>query len=132
MPAHLGRVSWTALSLLILVLPAMAAGTDLPPPPERHAGPPPQNAPRGWVVTVNAANVRREPSVDGAVLGLAHCGERVEIVDTRISPLGTRWSRVVVARTGQTGWVLWSLLGHPAPPGHPAAVCRTPPPGGEE
>ncbi|WP_030393001.1 SH3 domain-containing protein [Kitasatospora purpeofusca] len=131
MPAHLGRVSWTALSLLILVLPAMAAGTDHPPPPERHAGPPPLNAPRGWVVTVNAANVRREHSVDAAVLGLAHCGERVEIVDTWISPLGTRWSRVVVVRSGLTGWVLWSLLGHPAPLGHPAAVCPTPPPGEE-
>ncbi len=129
MPAHIGRVSWTALSLLVLVLPATAAGTDHPPPPERRAGPPPQDTPRGWVVAASAAKVRREHSVDGVALGLARCGERVEIVDTWISPLGTRWSRVVVVRTGLTGWVLWSLLSHPAPSGHPAAVCPTVPPG---
>ncbi|GAA1404169.1 hypothetical protein GCM10009639_49850 [Kitasatospora putterlickiae] len=134
MSAHVGRRAfWAALSLLVLTLLAVAVGIGHRPPPERHPGPPPPEAPRGWVVAASAANVRREHSVDGAVLGLARCGEPAEIVDTWISPLGTRWSRIVVAPRGLTGWVLWSLLDHPAPPGDgPAAPCPTPPPDTQE
>ncbi|MFE7558155.1 hypothetical protein [Kitasatospora sp. NPDC057500] len=128
MSAHVGRASWAALSLLVLVLLAVAVGIGHRPPPERHPGPPPPEPPQGWVVAASAANVRREHSMDGVVLGLARCGERAEIVDTWISPLGTRWSRIVVVPGGLTGWVLWSLLDHPAPPGGPARPCPTPPP----
>ncbi|MFB7470521.1 SH3 domain-containing protein [Kitasatospora sp. NPDC056184] len=128
MPAHVGRAAWASLSLLVLTLLAVAVGTDHPsPPPEQPPGPPPADAPHGWVVAASAANVRREHSVDGAVLGLARCGEPAEIVDTWISPLGTRWSRIVVGPSGLTGWVLRSLLSHPAPPGR-APTCPTPPP----
>ncbi|MFE6872091.1 SH3 domain-containing protein [Kitasatospora sp. NPDC057692] len=128
MSAHVGRATWASLSLLVLVLLVVAVGTDhLSPPAEQPPGPPPPDAPRGWVVAASAANVRREHSVDGTVLGLARCGEPAEIVDTWVSPMGTRWSRIVVGPSGLTGWVLWSLLSHPAP-GRAAAVCPTPPP----
>ncbi|MER6362193.1 SH3 domain-containing protein [Kitasatospora sp. NPDC001527] len=128
MSAHVGRAAWAALSLLVLTVPAVAVATHDRPPPEPRRVPPPPDAPRGWVVAASAANVRREHSVDGAVLGLARCGDPAEIVDTWISPLGTRWSRVVVAPDGLTGWMLWSLLSHPAPPGRPVGPCLTPPP----
>ncbi|MER7706766.1 SH3 domain-containing protein [Kitasatospora sp. NPDC097605] len=130
MSAHVRRASWAALSLLVLVLLAVAVGSDHRPPPGPHSGPPPPDTPRGWVVAASAANVRREHSVDGTVLGLARCGEPAEIVDTWISPLGARWSRIVVAPSGLTGWVLWSLLDHPARPGEPGLPCPAPPPGG--
>ncbi|MFE2110780.1 SH3 domain-containing protein [Kitasatospora sp. NPDC059463] len=127
MSVHVARATWAALSLLVVTLLVVAVETDHRPPPERPPGPPPPEARAGWVVAASAANVRREHSVDGAVLGLARCGEPAEIVDTWISPLGTRWSRIVIAPSGLTGWVLWSLLSHPAPPGR-AAACPTPPP----
>ncbi|MEV6979337.1 SH3 domain-containing protein [Kitasatospora sp. NPDC093806] len=129
MPVHVGRAAWAALSLLVLALPAVAAGADRHPPPDPRSGPAPPGAPDGWVVTASAANVRRDHSVDEPVLGLARCGDRVEIVDTWISPLGARWSRVVVERTGVTGWVLWSLLHRPGATGRAAPPCPSPPDG---
>ncbi|MFB6893398.1 hypothetical protein ACFCX4_29235 [Kitasatospora sp. NPDC056327] len=128
MPVHVGRVTWAALSLLVLALPAVAAVADHRPSPERRTGPLLADAPHGWVVAASAVNVRSEHSVDEPVTGLAGCGERVEIVDTWISPVGTRWSRIVVVRSGLSGWALRSLLGRPARPAGPAEPCPTAPP----
>ncbi|MEV0534230.1 SH3 domain-containing protein [Kitasatospora sp. NPDC050463] len=118
----IGRAASAVLSLTILILPAVAAGGDH----QSGAGPgprPPENGHAGWEVAAGAANVRRDHSVNDTVLGLTHCGDRVEIVDTWTSPLGTRWGKVVVTRTGLTGWVLWSLLTRHEPTVTSVANC---------
>ncbi|MED7955105.1 SH3 domain-containing protein [Streptomyces sp. BE303] len=126
MPLHVGKTAWAALSLLVLSLPAVAAGTGHHPAAGRADAPPPGGS-GTWEVAASAVNVRRDHSVNETVLGLARCRDRVEIVDTWISPLGARWSRVVVGRTGLTGWVLWSFLSRPHPAGPRVGHCPTPP-----
>ncbi|MEU1509020.1 SH3 domain-containing protein [Kitasatospora sp. NPDC005748] len=118
----IGRTASAVLSLTILVLPAVAAGGDRPADADPVARPP-ENGRTGWEVAAGAANVRRDHSVNDTVLGLTHCGDRVEVLDTWTSPLGTRWGQVAVIRTGVTGWVLWSLLTRHEPAAAPVADC---------
>ncbi|MFE2726727.1 hypothetical protein [Kitasatospora sp. NPDC059327] len=118
----IGRAASALLSLTILILPAVAAGGDHP--ADARPGPrPPESGHTGWEVAAGAANVRRDHSVNDTVLGLTHCGDRVEILDSWTSPLGTRWGKVAVTRTGVTGWVLWSLLTRHGPADVPVADC---------
>ncbi|MFD8080464.1 hypothetical protein ACFV4F_02025 [Kitasatospora sp. NPDC059722] len=107
--ALIGRATAAVLSLTILLVPAAVTGG--PHPPEVGSG--------WWEVSANAANVRLDHSGGDTVLGLAHHGDRVEVVDTWTSPLGARWAQVMVVRTRVTGWVLWSLLTHHDPAAEP-------------
>ncbi|MFF2544976.1 hypothetical protein ACFVUY_20720 [Kitasatospora sp. NPDC058063] len=108
--AVIGRAAATVVALGILLIPAaVTAGTDLP--PELGAG--------WWEVSANAANVRVDHFGEETVIGLARSGDRVEVVDTWTSPLGARWAKVMVVRTRDSGWVLWSLLAHRDPSSEP-------------
>ncbi|WP_406193659.1 SH3 domain-containing protein [Kitasatospora sp. NBC_01560] len=119
----IGRAASAVLSLTILILPAVGAtgGRAATPRPDPPGSPGPAGSgPSGWEVSAGAANVRRDHSVNDTVLGLARCGDRVEIVDSWTSPLGARWGKVVLARSRLTGWILWSLLTRRTPPDAPA------------
>ncbi|MFJ8624597.1 hypothetical protein ACIRD3_17375 [Kitasatospora sp. NPDC093550] len=108
--AVIGRATAAVISLTILLVPA-AVTPAAERPPEVGAG--------RWEVSANAANVRIDHSGGETVVGLAHSGDVVEVVDTWTSPLGARWAKVMVARTRVTGWVLWSLLAHRDTPPEP-------------
>ncbi|MFJ9454611.1 SH3 domain-containing protein [Kitasatospora sp. NPDC101447] len=104
------RATAAVLSLAILLVPAAVTPGDER-PPAVGAG--------WWEVSADAANVRLDHSGGDTVVGLACSGDVVEVTDSWTSPLGARWARVMVARSGVTGWILESLLTHRAPPPEP-------------
>ncbi|MFJ9772258.1 SH3 domain-containing protein [Kitasatospora sp. NPDC101157] len=106
--AVIGRATAGVVSLAILLVPAAVT------PGEPRA---PRVGTGWWEVSASAANVRVDHSGGDTAIGLAQSGDRVEVVDTWTSPLGSRWAKVLVTRTGVTGWVLWTLLTHREP--HP-------------
>ncbi|MET9179346.1 SH3 domain-containing protein [Kitasatospora aureofaciens] len=108
--AVIGRAAAGVVSLAILLAPVAVTAGDQQAPPVGTGW---------WEVSASAANVRVDHFGDNTVLGQAQSGDRVEVVDTWTSPLGTRWAKVLVSRTGVTGWVLWVLLTHSDPPPEP-------------
>ncbi|GAA1960175.1 hypothetical protein [Kitasatospora viridis] len=121
-----GRTAAASLSLLVLLVPVLTLDAEAPgrtPVPGRPPAPAaapvndPAAPPTPWTVTASAANVRRAHSADAVVVGIAQCGDLVDLVDEWSSPVGVRWREVLVRRTGVTGWVFWSLLARNDLPG---------------
>ena len=60
------------------------------------------------------AIVRQEPAFDSLVVTYLNNAEQVEILDEYVPQAGTRWFRVLT-QTGETGWILGSLVNTQTP-----------------